>query len=82
MLYSVAKDYVKSNCKNSIRGIISNFEFGAFNDLKDDFNECSEQEAAQGCYDNWGGIYAEFREAAEEAARRTYDTWSGEYDYD
>ena len=80
--YSVAKDYVKANYKSSTTGLITNALVGSFNDLKEEFNECSAQEAAQGCYDNWDGIYAELREAAEDAARRTYETWSGEYDYE
>ena len=80
--YTVAKAYVKANYKSSIKGLITNALVGSFNDLKEEFNECSAQEAAQGCYDNWDGIYAELREAAEDAARRTYETWSGEYDYE
>ena len=75
--YSVAKDYVKANYRNSIKGVISNYVLGGFNELKEEFNECSAREAAQGCYDNWDGLYVELREAAEEAARRTYETWSG-----
>lgn len=74
--YSDAKAYVKREYKSVIKGAVTS----SFQDLKDEYDDCSAREAAQGCVDNWDGIFTEVKEAAEEAARRTYETWSGEYE--
>lgn len=78
--YSDAKAYVKGEYKSIIKGAVGTAITGEFNALKRRYNDCSAREAAQGCVDNWDGIFAEMREAAEVAARRTYETWSGEYE--
>ena len=78
--YSDAKAYVKREYRSAIKGVIKGAVTSSFQDLKDEYDDCSAREAAQGCVDNWDGIFAEVKEAAEEAARRTYETWSGEYE--